>query len=168
MKKISLLLVLTICTVSAFSQYYEEDEQVFKFGLGTALSLPVGDLKDGSTYGIGFQATGVYNFSYRVAAFLQTGVDVFSVKDAAYYGSSSGMLHVPILAGPRLKFGGFFAGAGVGYGLWSYDGSSANGFMYSPQIGYDFGHYQLMLNYSSTSAEGGSLSYFGLKAFRTF
>ena len=141
MKKFFLLLLLSTCSASAFSQYYDDDEPVFKFGLGTALCLPLSDLKDVSTYGIGFEATGVYSISDNIAAFAQTGVHVFNIKDAAYYGSSSGMLHVPIIVGPRLKFGGFFVGAGVGYGIYAYDGSSTKGFLYSPQLGYDLGHY---------------------------
>lgn len=168
MKQTFLLLLLVVCSHFAFSQYNNDDEQTFKFGGGTALSLPAGDLKNGSSYGVGVEAIGVYNISENVAAFAQVGVHVFSVNDAAYYGSTSGLLHIPLMVGPRLKLGGFFVGGGAGYGIWSYDGSSSKGFLYSPQIGYDIGHYQLMLNYTSTSVEGGSLSYFGLKAYRTF
>ena len=96
---------------------------------------------------------------------------VFNNKNDIYGdASSSGILHVPLMAGARFKTSGFFAGAGVGYGLWSAgDGeSSLKGFLYSPQIGYDFGRYQLMLNYTSTSVSGGNLPYFGFKFFRTF
>jgi len=167
MKKTFLLTLLIVCSHFAFSQYDNDDEQTFKFGLGTALSLPVSDLKESSSYGIGFEAIGVYSISDNIAAFAQAGVHVFDNKND-FYGDASGVLHVPLMLGARFKAGGFFAGAGIGYGMWSYDGGSSNGFLYSPQIGYDFGHYQFMLNYTSTSVSGGSLPYFGLKAYRTF
>jgi hypothetical protein len=166
MKQIFLLSFLSICAITAFSQD-DEYEPAFKFGIGTALSIPVSDLKESSDLGYGFEITGVYNISDNIAAFSQVGLDVFNNSND-YYGNSSGILHVPIMVGPRFRAGGFFAGAGVGYGLWSSDGSSSNGFLYSPQIGYDLGHYQFMLNYTATSVSGGTLSYFGLKAFRTF
>jgi len=168
MKRIFLLSILSISAITVFSQYGEDEEQTFKFGLGTALSIPVSDLKESSNIGYGFEVTGVYNISDNVAAFVQAGVHVFSYSNGGY--GSSGLLHVPLMVGPRLKLGGFFAGAGVGYGLWTSgdSGSSANGFLYSPQIGYEFDHYQFMLNYTSTAVTGGSLSYFGLKAYRTF
>ena len=98
---------------------------------------------------------------------MQTGIHVFQGK--SYYGyDDANLLHVPILIGARLKASGFFAGAGVGCGIWASGGESLKGFMYSPQIGYDFGKYDVGINYTSTKVTGGTLSYVGLKAFRKF
>ena len=166
MKKSLLLALLVFVSISIFAQSYD-DEKTFKFGLGSALSLPLSDLKESTSYGVGFELQGVYSISENIAAFMQAGVHVFKGSDISY-GDASNLLHVPIMVGARFKAGGFFAGAGVGYGLWAADGESSNGFLYSPQAGYDFGKIQVLANYTATSVSGGSLAYFGLKVFRTF
>ena len=110
---------------------------------------------------------GVYNLSESIAAFAQAGVNIFKCQ-SVYGGDDASLLNLPIMAGARFKAGGFFVGAGVGYSRWTSSGSSTGGFLYSPQIGYDLGNIQVLLHYTSTSVTGGSLSYFGLKALRTF
>ena len=55
MKRIFLLSILSISAITVFSQYGEDEEQTFKFGLGTALSIPVSDLKESSNIGYGLK-----------------------------------------------------------------------------------------------------------------
>ena len=166
MKRTILLLALAMLATQLFAQY-NEDEKVFKFGLGGTISLPMGDLKQSATYGVGFEAQGVYSLSTNLAAFAQVGINVF--KGKSNYGDAGNILNLPLLAGIRFKSEGFFAGAGVGYGKFSSPvGQPLSGLMYSPQIGYDLGNYQILLHYSSTAVTGGNLSYAGLKFFRTF
>ena len=166
MKRSILLLALAMFTTQLFAQD-NEDEKVFKFGLGGTLSLPLGDLKQSATYGVGFEALGVYSLSTNLAAFAQVGINVF--KGKAIYGDAGSILNIPLLAGIRFKSDGFFAGAGIGYGRFNTSsGQPLSGLMYSPQIGYDLGNYQILLHYSSTVVTGGELSYLGLKFFRTF
>ena len=166
MKRTILLLALAMFTTQLFAQE-DEDAKTFKFGLGGTLSVPLGDLKQSATYGVGFEALGVYSLSTNIAAFAQVGINVF--KGKSDYGDAGSILHIPLLAGLRFKSDGFFVGAGVGYGSFKASGgSSLSGVMYSPQIGYDFGNYQVLLHYSSTAVTGGNFSYAGLKFFRTF
>ncbi|MCW3110427.1 MAG: hypothetical protein JWQ09_4933 [Segetibacter sp.] len=164
MMKTILLALFALSSVSLFAQY-DDDEKPFHFGIGTALSLPLGDLKEGTSYGIGVEIQPTYAFAENVEAFLQAGVHVF--KDKSSYGDAS-LLHIPLLVGARFKAGGFFAGAGVGYGKWTSSGESLNGFMYSPQIGYDGGKIEIGANYTSTKLSAGNFSYFGIKLFRKF
>ena len=165
MKKI-LLGLFFFSSLSAFAQY-DDDYKPFHFGVGGALSIPLGDLKSSTTYGVGFELMPSYAVSENLETFLQAGIHVF--KGTAGYGyDAPSVLHIPLLVGARLKASGFFAGAGVGYGLYSLDGESSKGFTYSPQVGYDFGSYEIGANYTSTKVTGGSLSYVGLKAFRKF
>lgn len=165
--KKALLLALCVCfSFSVFSQW-DDDYKPFRFGLGTAISLPTGDLKDASVVGVGFELTANYAVSENMETYLQTGVDVFKAQ-SDYYGNQSGVLHVPALAGVRLKAAGFFAGAGAGYGYFNSGGNPLKGFLYSPQIGYDTRTLQVMAQYTSTAVTGGALSYFGIKVFRLF
>ena len=166
MKRTMLLLALAMFTTQLFAQD-DEDNKAFKFGLGGTLSVPLGNLKESTTYGVGFEALGVYSLSTNIALFAQAGVNVFKGKST--YGDAGSILNIPLLGGVRFKSDGFFVGAGVGYGKFNVSGGEAlSGIMYSPQIGYDLGNYQLLLHYSSTAVTGGNLSYVGLKFFRTF
>ena len=166
MKKTILFIALAMFAGCVFAQN-DSDEKTFKFGIGTTFSLPAGDLKNASSYGIGFELTGIYNFAENIDFFAQAGADFFN--SSTPYGTS--LLQIPVIAGVHYKINGFFAGAGVGYGHWISSNSespSTGGFLYSPQIGYNFGKLQILLNYTSTIVTGGSLSYAGLKLFRTF
>jgi len=165
MKKLLFSAFLLMLSFSVFAQY-GDDDRAFRFGLGGALSLPVGDLKESAVYSVGFNAQASYSFTESVQGFVQTGINVFK-GEADYYGESN-ILHVPIMAGARLNLSGFLVGAGVGYGLYTADGVSSNGFMYSPKVGYDFGNYEVQFNYTGTSVSGGTLSYIGLRAFYKF
>lgn len=167
MKRTILLLALAMFTTQLFAQD-DENDKAFKFGVGGTLSVPLGDLKQSATYGVGVEALGVYNLGTNIAAFAQLGLNVFKGK-ATYSGDAPSILNIPLLAGVRFKSDGFFIGAGVGYGRFNASGGVAqSGLMYSPQIGYDLGSYQILLHYSSTAVTGGNLSYAGLKFFRTF
>ena len=164
MKKILFFALMLCSAFSAFSQ--EDDEKTLKFGLGGALSLPTGDLKESVDYGVGFEGMALYRLTPNVHLFSQVGVDVF--RGPSYFGESANLLHIPIMAGARFNVKGFFVGGGAGYGLWSGSGESTRGFLYSPQIGYSFGKANILAHYTSTSVTGGSLSYFGVKFFRMF
>jgi hypothetical protein len=166
MKKV-LFGLLLLSSVSVFAQRDDEDEKAFHIGFGGNVSLPLGDLKQGTTYGVGFEVQPSLMFNENIEGFAQLGVDVFKAKTEVGYGDDgNNLLHIPLLVGGRFKTNGFFAGAGVGYGLWKSSGESSNGFMYSPQIGYDAGKIEIAAHYSSTKVTGGSLSYFGIKLFR--
>ena len=166
MKKAILFMALVVCSFYVFAQN-DDDDKTFKFGLGGAIAIPLSDLKASTTYGIGFEAIGVYNLSESIAAFAEAGIHVFKGK-AVYGGDAGSVLHIPVIAGARFKINGFFVGAGAGFGSWSSSGTSLSGFLYSPQIGYDLGKMQLLLHYTSGSVTGGTFSYAGLKFFRTF
>jgi hypothetical protein len=169
MKKTILFVSLFFASLSTFAQYSNDDDKTFKFGLGGAVSLPVGDLKQSATYGVGFEAIGVYSISDNIDAFAQAGVHVFKSTAAGYYGDAANILHIPLMVGARFKTDGFFAGAGIGYGLFHVSGGDGlSGFLYSPQVGYDFGKIQVLANYTASAVSGGTLAYFGLKVFRTF
>ena len=164
-KKIILLFVLALGTSYAFAQE-DGDESAFKFGLGGTIAVPLSNLKQITSYGVGFEVLGVYNVSESIAGFAQIGVDVFKGSDS--FDDNPSLLHLPVIVGARYKAGGFFLGLGGGYGHFSSDGYSTGGFLVSSQVGYDLGKLQVILDYTSTAVTGGNLSYIGLQAFHTF
>ena len=160
--KVTLIALFLLVSASVFSQ---DDEEVkpFNFGFGTAISLPLGELKESAFIGLGVEIQPSYAISEGLEVFVQTGIHVF--RDKSSYGDAN-MVHLPLLAGARLKLGGIFVGGGAGYGLWMANNESVKGLMYSPQIGYDLGKLEIGLNYTNTSLEGGRFTYFGIKLFR--
>jgi hypothetical protein len=169
MKTFFFATLFALCTFTSFSQSSSDPGEV-KFGVGPALSIPTGILKQGANYGLGIEGTAVYTATANIQAFAQVGIHVFQGPTDPYSGDNSSYLHIPLIVGARFTTNNFFAGAGIGYGLWSGGdgGSSASGFLYSPQVGYDFGQYQLLANYTATSSSAGTFSYFGLKGYYIF
>jgi hypothetical protein len=80
MKKSILFITLAVCSFQAIAQRDEDDDQVFKFGIGGSLQVPLGDLKQSTTYGVGFEATGVSNLA---SMFLKERIIMAS--QTAYY-----------------------------------------------------------------------------------
>ncbi|MBI3139894.1 MAG: hypothetical protein HYZ15_15050 [Sphingobacteriales bacterium] len=162
MKKIILTLavVLTLSLVTS--------AQTFRFGIGPAISLPVGDLSEISSVGIGAEITGIAEFSESFEAFAQAGYQSFAGKKIDVFGSPvklDALNHIPIIVGARYKTGGFLLGGGIGFASW---GENSSGFAYSPQIGYSTGNIDIIAQYHGTAMNGGTLSYVGVKAYYKF
>jgi hypothetical protein len=169
-KNFLLALAAVFFTTAAFSQ---QNKQKFNFGFGGALLFPAGNYKISSGFGMGVEATGVYDFSDKLSGFMQVGSDFISVIDTSKFRPAEGLVklryHMPFIAGARFKIGDFFAGTGIGYGFFSDGDGPSGGFLYSPQIGYQLNqHYHFIFHYTSTSVDGSNRSYFGIKAFHTF
>ncbi len=165
MKIIFLLLALTICTVKLFAQEDDADEKKLKIGIGAIIALPLSNLKQYSNFGAGASALAVYHINETIAGFAQVEVVGFKNKGS---NNRQGTFHIPIIVGARYRNGNFFLALGAGYGYFSIEGEKTGGFLTSPQIGYDFGKLQAIINYTSTAITDGNLSYVGLKVFRTF
>ena len=165
MKKICLLLALTTFTSQLFAQENDADEKKIKNGIGAAIALPLSNLKQYSDFGAGVTALAVYNVNETIAGFAQVEAVGFKNKRSS---NGRGTFHIPVIVGARYRNGNFFLGLGAGYGYFSIEGENTGGFLTSPQIGYDFGKLQAIINYTSTAITSGNLSYVGLKVFRTF
>ncbi|WP_153796157.1 hypothetical protein [Foetidibacter luteolus] len=164
MVKKSILLALSL--LSLFISYAQDDAKKVKLGIGTAPSLTVGNLKNNFSYGVGVQFLAKYTVSKNISVFAQTGVDLFKNKYANHAATS--LMHIPLVAGMRLTSNGFFAGSGVGFGIWDGGGMASNGLHFSPQIGYEWKKCQVFGHYGSTKVSDGSLSYAGIAFFVTF
>jgi hypothetical protein len=165
MKKIFVFTIcLFVCSVAANAQ------KSVKFGLGPAVSLPLGGLGDIASVGLGAELSLIYPASETFEAFAQTGFQQFLGKTMDFgYGlsvKSDGFTFIPFLVGGRLVSGKFLGGAALGYGNY---GSDMSGFTFSPQIGIRASKIDVLLNYTSTSyGGGGSLSFLGIKTAYNF
>ena len=149
-----------------------------KFGLGPAVSLPLGGLGEGTSVGLGAELSVAYPISETFELFGQTGFQQFLGKSVTQNfdridGNSFSITekgpsysHVPFILGGRLVSGNFLVGAGIGYSSYA---SSVSGFTFSPQFGIRASKIDVILNYTSTSVGGGeAFSYLGIKTAYNF
>ncbi|MBI5371481.1 MAG: hypothetical protein HZA79_05580 [Sphingobacteriales bacterium] len=159
--------ILLTCAV-AMSLSLVSSAQTFRFGIGPAISLPIGDLADFNGIGIGAEVTGIVELSESFEAFGQAGYQSFLGKKIDYFGGTlktESLNHVPVIVGARYKTGGFLVGGGIGFASW---GKNASGFAFSPQIGYSTEKIDVIGQFHSTLKDGSSLSYVGIKAYYKF
>lgn len=166
MKKVFFVALFAVASLAATAQ--KKSDKKVNFALGASFAIPTGDLNISHKAAPGIEAQASTSLAANLEGFAQVGVGFYSGKDFGGGVKASNLTHVPILVGARYNGNNFLAGAGIGYGLWSGGGSNSNGFMYSPQAGYDFGKIQALANYSATSVSGGTLSTFGVKVFYKF
>ena len=174
MKK--LLLSLTIICASFITSKAQMAQGDFKFGVGVHFGLPVGDLHNVTSLGIGGEVQGEYAFSENLTGVATSGYTYFIGKSfdnglGGTYKINYG--HIPVLVGARFyPSEQFFVGAQIGYGHYSASSqgvsSSSGGFEYRPQVGYNADPVQFILSYDGTSVTGGTLSQIGLSAIYTF
>lgn len=154
-------MVLTLMSICAHSQS-------FKFGIGPAVSAPLGNFKEINNIGLGLEATGILTFSENFQGFAQVGYHNFTPKTIDILGvtiKGESTSHVPFLFGARYVSNGFMIGTGLGYGTY---GKNLSGFTFSPQVGYALEKFDIVGAYTSSSLGGENLSYLGLKVFYKF
>ncbi len=158
--------------VASFMGAYAQPAEGFKFGAGVRASLPIGDMSDGYSFGIGAELQGEYGISDMISAVGTTGYTSFFGKkfDIPGVGSvkNDALGYIPILVGARVyPSTNFFIGAQVGYGILTGSGSEG-AFNYQPQVGYNAETFQVALNYNGLSKSGSTLSHLGLTAIYKF
>jgi hypothetical protein len=161
MKKLILTSAIAVFTMISLNTMAQGK---FKFGAGAGLALPVGDLGKSTSFGFGVDVQGTYVINEKVEAFAQSGYASFSGKDG---GDAVG--HIPFLLGARYVAGKFLGGLGIGYGTFTFNGESGSGLSFCPQLGYRATEkIDILAQYSSTSDDGVTLSFLGLKGIYNF
>lgn len=154
-------LLVAVFAVFAFSAAQSQNNM----RVGVNAAIPMGDVKDGYSFGI----TGDFTYFFEVNdAFLvgpqasllyyfgkeheySTGLGTITVKpDAA--------LFLPIAASARYMLEQFSFGADIGYGIGLAPDGNDGGFFYRPKVAYDFGGIGAVISYSGVSMDGGSFN----------
>lgn len=172
MKKIYVVVLATILfSASSFAQ--KGNNQV---GAGADLSFPTGDFGSWFKVGAGVYAKGMYGIGEAGQITFTTGYSGFKQKGSTSdYKFRVGVL--PLLAGYRHHFKGFFAEPQIGYGIYSYkqteDGYSAKdsegAFTWAIGGGYIFNEQiEVSARFQSASKDGNSTSLFGLRVGYNF
>jgi hypothetical protein len=166
-KKLLILAVLFVSIISVNAQSKSSDAGIV-WGGGINLGLPLGNLGDATTFGIGLKFQGEKMFTDQVSGLASIGYTYFlgkSLDDGNGGTEKFNFGLIPILVGARYYASeNFFLGAqiGVGIGSFSGGGGSQSGFDYLPQVGYNTDAYQVVLGYNGLSVSGGTLNHLDL------
>ena len=169
MKKITLTVLAVFALTFANAQDKKEstgsnDSAGFKLGIN--LGLPLGDIKDAYSVGLGvdlaymwpisdgFQlgvTTGYAHYLGKTED-VDTGFGIVSVKndDAGF---------VPVAASAQISLGeNFFLGADLGYAIGVSPSGNNGGLLYQPKVGYQMGNVGIYAGYKGISVTGGTFS----------
>lgn len=135
----------------------------FTFGVGAHVGLPVGDAGDISSFVVGGELQGEYNFSESASGIVSAAYSHFIGEDLGA-GFKLNYGAVPLLVGARYyPSSKFFVGGQIGYGFFTGD-ADGGGFAYKPQIGYNSDLIQVGLSYNAITDDGATISWVGLSA----
>lgn len=169
MKKVFLAMGLSFIAAISFAQ--SGNNQI---SVGADLAIPTGDLKDLSKIGFGGTVKGLYGIGTAGQITLTSGFISFAVKseyeellDADKITSTM----IPILAGYRHNFNGFYAEPQIGYGIYAakikggmFDSSDSEGaFTWAVGAGYVVNNIDFSARYQSASKDGSTQSFFGIR-----
>ena len=168
MKKIFLALCIVAISSAAYSQ--KGNNQI---GVGVDAGLPIGDFSNFSSFGIGGYVKGLYGIGEAGQITLTTGYTSYAakkeVKDALGADKFTASI-IPILAGYRHNFSGFYVEPQVGYGSYGNklkvagnSGSSSTGaFTYALGVGYAKSGFDGGVRYQGASKDGSTTSIIGI------
>ena len=176
MKKVIFTLAIATVAFTANAQDKKSDKE-FKFSVGVEAGLPLGDLKEGSSFGIGGSVMGEYAAAESLGLTLSAGYLTFSGKTIDVDGESfkSPSLNlIPVLVGAKYHFNDKFYGhaqLGMTFASVKVEGVSAStsAFTYAPTIGVTPSeNIDISVKYQAYSKGGGTTSFVGLRVAYVF
>lgn len=144
MKKI---LLFAAFAVFAFTTVHSQQMKV-----GVDAMLPMGDVKDGYSFGVGGNFTYFFEINEAFLVGPQVSLLAYLGKDNHGYKPDAAMF-LPIAASARFVIEDFFFGADLGYGIGLSPSGNDGGFFYRPKAGYNFGPVAAVLSYSGISSK---------------
>ncbi|MGN6293851.1 MAG: outer membrane beta-barrel protein [Chitinophagaceae bacterium] len=167
MKK--LFLAITIVTVSLTASAQKGNNQI---GVGVDLGLPTSDFGDAAKFGFGGYLKGLYGIGSAGQITLTSGYTTYSAKDEVLGGGIDKMKFgiIPILAGYRHNFDGFYAEPQLGYSIFrtkvesgGMSGSDSQGmFTWAVGLGYAMSGFDAGVRYQSGSKDGTTIAVVGI------
>lgn len=167
MKKILLVAIVAFSFNFAIAQSGNN-----QLGIGVDVNIPLGDFGDVMKTGFGGTAKFLYGIGTSGQLTLTSGYTVFKPKEELNgYDISTSI--IPILAGYRHNFSGFYVEPQVGYGIYgskvTYLGNeetdSQGAFTWAAGLGYAMAKgLDLGVRYQSASKDGENTDLFGISA----
>ena len=175
MKKVFLVLF----SVSLFSLASFAQKGNNAIGVAAEVGLPTGDVADVSSIGLGGTVKGLYGIGTAGQLTFTTGYISFSgkkeIKDLLEADKVTNSL-IPILAGYRHNFNGFFAEPQIGYSISKskikggmFESSESDGaFTWAAGVGYKFNQFEVGARYQSMHKDGESSAFVGFRVGYNF
>lgn len=171
MRKVFLTMAAVIAIASASFAQSGKNE----ISIGPEVGLPTGDFGEAFKLGIGGSVKGLFGIGTAGQITATVGYTSFKMKNSTdELNITTGLL--PILAGYRHNFGGFYVEPQVGYGIMRVkakmmgeSGSDSEGALtWAAGAGYQVGGIDLGVRYQSSTKDGGSVGFFGLRVAKSF
>jgi len=172
MKKVIFTLAIATLGLTAVAQDKGSDKQL-KFSVGVEAGLPLGDLKETSSLGIGGSVMGEYAAAESLGLTLSAGYLTFSGKTIEDEKMPALNL-IPVLVGAKYHFNDKFYGhAQLGMSFASVKvlgvSASTSAFTYAPTIGVTPSeNIDISLKYQAYTKGGSSTSFLGLRVAYVF
>ena len=142
-----------------------------QIGVGADIAIPTGDFGDAFKTGFGGSIKGLFGIGSAGQITLTTGYTSFKAKDLPSEVDIKSSV-IPILAGYRHNFSGFYVEPQIGYGIYGskisgmgspYDGTDSEGaFTWAAGVGYAMAQgLDVGARYQSASKDGSSTSLVG-------
>ena len=175
MKKLVLAFSIAAFTLAANAQTGKN-----QIGVGADLGIPIGDFVDAFKTGFGGYAKGLFGIGQAGQITFTTGYSAFKAKGSTSEESITANI-IPLMAGYRHNFSGFYAEPQVGYNIFGAkmksQGESASdskgGFGWAVGFGYVVSDFDLGVRYQGgkpgDSGEGSSdWSFVGIRVGYNF
>jgi hypothetical protein len=170
MKKV----IVTIFVMTAIVIGISAQQGNLKFSPAVELAFPTGDAGETSTLGLGITVKALYGISDAGQVTFTSGMLVSGAKkefkDLMGADKITSTM-VPLLAGYRHNFSGFYAEPQVGYGIYGakvkggiYDSKDSQGaFTWALNAGYIFNSFEAGVRFQNTHKDGESSGFFGIR-----
>ena len=170
MKKVFVtFFAMTAIAVVSFAQ-----QGSLKFSPAVEVAFPTGDAGETSKLGLGITLKGLYGISDAGQVTFTTGMLVSGAKsdfkDLLGADRITSTM-IPLLAGYRHNFSGFFAEPQIGYGIYGvkvkggdYDSKDSQGaFTWALNAGYIFKSFEVGVRFQNMHKDGASSGFFGVR-----
>ncbi len=160
------LFFIAAFTATTFAVQAQDEAQPVAFSIGLEGALPVGNLAEVASFGIGGSAQVDLTVAPTLAITLNAGYISMSYKNA-FGGGSVG--YIPVLGGIKYAFTEqVYGSAQLGATFYSESGGGTS-FTYAPGIGYKFSpNFDALLKYTGWSQKNVEAAAVGLRVAYTF
>ncbi len=171
MKKLAILFAAVFLSVMGYTQ-----QGTTQLSVGPEIGFPTGDFKDWAKTGFGGTAKALFGIGTNGQVTLTAGYLSFGFDgDMSEFEGNFGIL--PILAGYRQNFNGFYIEPQAGIGIYNYkvkfmgeeDTDSESAFTWSLGAGYVVNQVvDIGVRYQSADVDGDNVAGFGLRVAYVF
>lgn len=150
MKKTVLLLALLMAGTTFAQDIKNVNSKNSWFKIGLNAGLPLGDIKETSSFSVGLDVKGQYLVTPHFGIGLASGYNHIFGKDG---GDDFGIIPAAGFARYYFKPKGLFLGVDLGYGFLTNIDNNDGGLYVNPQIGYHNRDWNFYAYYQNTFAE---------------